>query len=141
MNTLEKRPVGRPRAEIDLDRVRELAGLGLTSEQIAARLGISRRTLFARLEEDPAAREAMEAGLAEAVEVAASTLFDMAIRERNVACLIFWLKCRGQFSLPRPPAVAISVSADAPLAISEHVFEMAERQRALLDVPDPDGEG
>ena len=47
-----KLKLGRPRIEIDLARVEELAALGLTQDKIAQGLGIHRHTLSRKIEED-----------------------------------------------------------------------------------------
>lgn len=44
----EKRRAGRPKIEVDLDEVRELAAEGNTSAHIAAVLGFGKTTLFKR---------------------------------------------------------------------------------------------
>ena len=54
MNAIIPHPSGpgRPLVQINLSRVRELAALGLTVEQIADRIGVCRRTLFSRMSTD-----------------------------------------------------------------------------------------
>lgn len=57
----KKRKPGRPKIEVDLDDVRELAAEGNTCAHIAAVLGFSKATLFARKD----VRAAYDAGRAE----------------------------------------------------------------------------
>lgn len=45
------RKVGAPRREIDLERARQLRALGLTVEEVAAQLRVSRASYYRRLEE------------------------------------------------------------------------------------------
>lgn len=54
---------GRPPAVIDLARVQELAAKGVNRTQAAAALGVSRRTIQNRMEDDPAFQAAHNAGL------------------------------------------------------------------------------
>jgi hypothetical protein len=131
----QPKAIGRPPAVIDLCRVRDLAALGLSADQITDRLGISRRTLFNHMAADPAIRAAMDEGLSEAIEFAARTLFDMA-REKNLGALIFWLKTKGGFNVPKEPtptpAVIVNIGSQPAPVTLEHVHDMAERQAALL---------
>lgn len=137
MSSIAPRPkaAGRPPTPIDLSRLRDLAALGLSADQIADRLGISRRTLFNRMAAEPQIRATMDAGLSEATEFCARTLLDMA-RERNLGALIFWLKTRGGFNVPKEaaPAVAVQIHIDATEAPVDfdHVDRLAARQAELL---------
>src|ERR1043165_7701632 len=56
---------GRPRLQIDFTRVEKLAALGATDSEIAALIGISRRSL-ARIKQSPAYEQAYERGRARA---------------------------------------------------------------------------
>jgi hypothetical protein len=53
---------GRPSAVIDLLTVERAASIGCPVEDIAALLGIGRRTLYDHMERDPAVAEAIERG-------------------------------------------------------------------------------
>jgi hypothetical protein len=55
---------GRPKKDIDLAAVKQLAGMQCTDEEMAAVLGISHDTLNRRKQSDPAFVEAMQAGKA-----------------------------------------------------------------------------
>lgn len=134
---IEPRLSGRPPAAIDLHRVRDLAALGLSAEQIADRLGICRRTLFNRMATDPSIRAAMDEGLSEATEFAARTLFDMA-REKNLGALIFFLKTRGGFHVPKEaqqvPAVTVNITPSSRPVTFGRVAELVRRQTEALDL-------
>lgn len=54
--------MAKPRIEIDLAKVTELASRGLSQEQIAAALGIGTRTLERRKAESADMAEAIKAG-------------------------------------------------------------------------------
>jgi hypothetical protein len=53
---------GRPPTPIDLAIVRRAAGLGATVDEIAALLGVPRRTLYDRMEQDPEIQQALDEG-------------------------------------------------------------------------------
>jgi hypothetical protein len=53
---------GRPPTPIDLDVVRRAAGIGCTVDEIAAVLGVPRRTLYDRMEQDLEIRCALDEG-------------------------------------------------------------------------------
>jgi hypothetical protein len=59
----EIKPVGRPRIEIPLATVEQLAQLGCTNKEIAAQFGVSERTIESRRQE-PDFREAWDRGVA-----------------------------------------------------------------------------
>ncbi len=86
----------KPRIEIDLDRVTELASRGLSHEQIAAALGISRTTLQARKRESEQFAQAIEKGQAQGIEQVSNALFQNAMGG-NVTAQIFFLKARAKW--------------------------------------------
>jgi hypothetical protein len=55
-------PVGRPPAEIDLDMVRNAAGIGCTVHEIASVLGIGRSTMHKYMALNPEIQEAIDEG-------------------------------------------------------------------------------
>ena len=57
-----KPKTGRPPAKIDLDAVERAASIGCTAEEIAAIVGVGRRTLFDHMERDPEITAAIERG-------------------------------------------------------------------------------
>ena len=57
-----RNPGGRPKAEIDLDVVKNAAKIGCTINEIAAVLGISRSTMFKHMAENPDIALAMDEG-------------------------------------------------------------------------------
>jgi hypothetical protein len=90
---------GRPRIEIDLARVEQLAAEGLSEEQIALSLGISQDTIYRRKNSSAAFADALKRGKARGVETVANTLFRAATdsEKPNMAAAIFYLKARGQW--------------------------------------------
>lgn len=129
-----ERPMGRPRIAIDVAEITRLAALGLSADQIADRLGVSRRTLFNRMNEDPAAREAMDQGLSEGIDFAASKLHEL-ISEKNLGAICFYLRTRGHWRAA-PQVIQVTHSNTAPPTIDGHIFDLAARQSALLDLDD-----
>lgn len=83
----------KPKIELDLAKVEELAGLGLTREQIALSLGVSYSTLNRRAKESEEIETAMKRGRALAnIKVAGELM--KAIEAGNVTAIIFYLKAR-----------------------------------------------
>lgn len=117
----EKRKPGKPRIDIDLERVTELARQGLTNEQIAAALGISRTTLQSRKRESEQFAQAIEKGQALGIEAVSNALFQNAVGG-NVTAQIFFLKARAKWKdrhdeiddgddEPAPTAVNVGVAS------------------------------
>ena len=83
----------KPKIELDLAKIEELAGLGLTREQIALSLGVSYSTLNRRAKESEEIETAMRRGRALAnIKVAGELM--KAIEAGNVTAIIFYLKAR-----------------------------------------------
>ncbi len=122
---------GRPRkGEVDPDAIRALAALGLNATTIAARLGLSRRTLFERLAEDPVARAAYDDGLADLVTTAGAKLREL-IEGGNVTAIIFALKCKGGiFDATRG---FTGTRGGRPVLEASVVYNGAAEQRALRE--------
>jgi hypothetical protein len=58
----EKKPVGRPPVEIDIEQLKRLAQIGCTIEEAAVVLGCGRRTLFDRMKAEPELKEVWDDG-------------------------------------------------------------------------------
>lgn len=110
--------MAKPRIEIDLAKVTELASRGLSQEQIAAALGIGARTLERRKAESAEMAEAIKAGQALGIQEVANALFANATGG-NVTAQIFYLKARAQWrdkpddtgdDPDTPPPVKVEVS-------------------------------
>lgn len=70
--------MARPRIEIDITRIEELAGQGLTRAEICAMLGISESTLYGRQRDNEVFLEAIKSGKAKAASIVSNKLFEMA---------------------------------------------------------------
>jgi len=92
------------RKQIDLEEVTRLAARGLTMEQIAAALGISRTTLQGRKAESEQFAQAIQKGQAEGIGAIANALFENA-EKGNVTAQIFFLKARAQWKDKHEEAV------------------------------------
>lgn len=86
--------------EIDIDRVRQLAARGLTEEQIAVSLGVSRATIGRRKQQCESFERAIKEGRAKGVAAVTNALFEAATNPEkpNVSAMIFYLKNRGGWS-------------------------------------------
>lgn len=74
-------------------KVESLASQGLSNEEIAGCLGISRSTLYAKMGEFPDFSDAIKKGKALGIATATAALMDR-IKEGNIAATIFFLKCK-----------------------------------------------
>lgn len=78
--------------EQNLQKIEEWAGQGLTTEQIAANIGISRTQFWKWRKASENIVNALKKGDEIAVNRAEQTLYDMATSGNNIAALIFYLK-------------------------------------------------
>lgn len=78
-----------PSKNIDLDKVRELASLGLDYTEIAGNLGISAKTFKRRRDEDEAIEEAIAAGRGQGVADVAAALKARAVQGDPAAQKIY----------------------------------------------------
>lgn len=72
-------------------QVETMAGLGLRTEDIAAVVGVGKRTIERRL------LEAVQRGRSRATAQVAQTAFRMAVSGETPAMTMFWLKCQGRW--------------------------------------------
>lgn len=92
-NEEKKETRGRPAHEVTPERqklVKALSGVGLTQEQIAAKLDISVDTLRLKY------KDVWELGKADAIATIAQSLFRKAANGDN-ACMFFYLKTQGRW--------------------------------------------
>ena len=82
--------------EIDYEKVRKLASIGLTDEQIAVSIGVSRSTITRRKREDGAFEAAIRDGKQAGLTKVVSSLFNAATdaSKPNMSAAIFYLKNR-----------------------------------------------
>ncbi|MGY8962539.1 MAG: helix-turn-helix domain-containing protein [Rhodospirillales bacterium] len=79
--------------EADPDKVEALAAQGLTVEQIAGTLGMSRSTLYERMGSESDVLDAIKRGRAKGVATVSNALFQSA-KGGNTTAQIFYLKNR-----------------------------------------------
>jgi hypothetical protein len=79
--------------ELDIAKIEELAGQGLTEQEICLCIGISRTTLYRRKRDASAVAEAIERGKAKAHAVVANALFELC-KERNLGAIVWFEKSR-----------------------------------------------
>ena len=92
-----KNPVGRPKFEVTeevLQRAERAMAQGLTKEQCAAALGISRSKFFEIQEQNVDFLDAIKRGEAMGIEEVTNALFENATLERDNTAIIFYLKNR-----------------------------------------------
>lgn len=86
--------MARPRIDIDISRVQELAGRGLTQAEICAVLGISEGTLYSRKRDNEVFEDAIKAGKAAAAVEVANALYEKAVVDRDLGAIIWYEKTR-----------------------------------------------
>jgi hypothetical protein len=86
--------MARPRIDIDIDRVSELAGHGLTQAEICAVLGISEDTLGRRKQDTADFAEAIKAGKAKAAQEVSNALYTKATVDKDLGAIIWYEKTR-----------------------------------------------
>lgn len=85
--------MGRPKIQIDISRVEQLAAQGLTQAEICLCLGISENTLLRRKQELEVLADAIKSGKAKAASEISNTLYQMA-RGKDLGAIIWWEKTR-----------------------------------------------
>ena len=81
--------------DIDLDKLYDLAKIGLSEEQIAVSLGISPSTITRRKRDDDQFDRALKAGKQAGISAVTNSLFDAATADKpNTSAQIFYLKNR-----------------------------------------------
>ena len=83
--------ITKPKIQIDLAKVESLAANGLTDEQIASALGISRTTLANRKRENEQFVQAIKRGKAKGIALVTNKLME-SIKGGNMTAMIFFLK-------------------------------------------------
>ena len=114
----------KPRIEIDLQKVEHYASLGLTQQQIADALGISRTTLQGRIRDSELFEQAIKRGQAKGVAFVASRLLEK-VKERDTASIIFFLKTKGGYKETQK----VEMTAD----VKTTEVELTAKQKATLD--------
>ncbi len=105
--------------EIDLEKVEELASLGLSEQQIADSLGISRSTFSRRKNDNETFDTALRKGKAKAIVKVSSALMQQ-VEKGSLRAIIFYLKFRGDWREEEPeikeiPPMVINVHNDAAI--------------------------
>lgn len=85
--------MARPRIDIDIDQVAELAGRGLSQAEICLVIGVSEGTLYSRKRESEVFEEAIKRGRAVAADAVANKLYEMATKG-DLGAIVWWEKTR-----------------------------------------------
>lgn len=89
--------MGRPKIEIDVARVEELAGKGLSQSEIALSLGINEKTLRRKKLQLSVLSEAIKRGRVNAAEEVSNKLYGLCM-EGNLGAIIWYEKTRRKYS-------------------------------------------
>jgi transcriptional regulator with XRE-family HTH domain len=86
--------MARPRIDIDIDRVAELAGRGLTQAEICAVLGVSEDTISRRKQDTADFADAINRGRATAAQEVSNALYEKATVDKDLGAIIWYEKTR-----------------------------------------------
>ena len=128
-----KNPVGRPRFEVTdevLNNTKRFMAQGLTKEQCAASLGISRSKFFEIQEQNVDFLDAIKRGEAMGIEEVTNALFENATLERDNTAIIFYLKNRAGWVDKQEHKVATETTVTLDLT-RIGVNELAAIERAF----------
>jgi hypothetical protein len=115
--------MARPKIEIDISRVEELAAQGLTQVEICLCLGISPKTLERRKVEMSVLTDAINRGKAKAASEVANVLYLKATKDRDLGAIIWYEKTRR--GLSDRQAVEHSGPEGRPIAIEFNYHAVA----------------
>lgn len=77
-----------------LEQIETLGGMGLTIEEICQYLGITKKTLYKRMHDQPEVGEAVERGRVRANTQVNRSLFKRATEDHDTTAMIWWQKNR-----------------------------------------------
>lgn len=106
----------KPKIQIDLAKVEQLAAIGDTQEEIARALGIGVSTLEKRLRESKEFKDALKRGKERGIREIENVLFQAA-RDGNMTACIFYLKNRCPERWSERSKVDLSASQPVSLKI------------------------
>jgi hypothetical protein len=137
-------PAGRPEADIDLDQLEKLAGLGCTVDEMAAFFDVHRRTLERRCQKDKEYTRALEVGRQKAKLTLRRKQWNLAMKEHPT--MLIWLgkQLLGQkqhVDLGGEVQVAHAATEDAVAEVRSFLAQLHERAgqgETALDT-EPDG--
>ncbi len=115
--------MGRPKLDIDISRVEQLAAQGLTQAEICLCLGISEKTLERRKSELAVLSDAIKRGRAKAASEVANVLYLKATKDKDLGAIIWYEKTRR--GLSDRQAVEHSGPAGAPIQIQPFDYDTA----------------
>lgn len=77
-----------------LEQIQTLAGLGMTIEEMCLYLGVTKKTLYKRMKDQPEIGDAVNAGRIKADAQVVKSLYTRATQHNDTTAMIFWLKNR-----------------------------------------------
>ena len=108
-----------------IDQIKTMAGLGLKVEQMAAILGMSKKTFERRMKDTPGANDALEKGRATASFQVTKKAYEMAVDGKHPVMTIFWLKVRENW---KETQVLEHTGKDGePLSFTQLAYEASRR--------------
>ena len=134
------RPKGSGKIEVTedmYDKVQQLAGTGLNTAQIGAMLGMSRRTMYQRMQEDPRLKASRDEGRSKSVAMVVNRLFAKCM-EGDYSAMQFFLRnvCPEDWGDMRK--LAVEAINTAPVLDLSGVSDAALMELAQAPPADPD---
>ena len=123
----------------DIPKIEALAGYGLTVQQIASVLGMSKKTFERRMREIPGINDALEKGRAVALAKVGQTAYDMATSGQFPVMTIFWMKVRGgwretrEIELSTAPGKPLVLAAESPEERAQRISALTEKLAMMSD--------
>ncbi len=130
--------MARPKIELDISRVEELAAQGLSQAEICLCIGISESTLYRRKTDMEVLTEAIKRGKAKAASEIANTLYRLA-RGGDLGAIVWYEKTRRGLSDKTTTVVAQEV--DYILDRLRDSLSADEYTRALVAIRGPGSSG
>jgi hypothetical protein len=128
-----------------LERLEQMARIGLEPVMMAARLGFTAEAFTRAMEAYPENRSAIERGRAGGVEDMATAAFHGALIGREPALMTFYLKTKGGFTTPSQRngpddgGIGGALAAPAPIDVKRIEASMARHSRLLDETAGPVG--
>jgi predicted DNA-binding protein (UPF0251 family) len=114
-----------------ISRIRDMRASGLTLEQTAKSIGVSRKTLYTWTKENEALADALKEGAAAAVEAVESKLFELAMSGNLTAC-IFFLKNRSPEKWADKPRTRVQLEQER-LTIQTQEMDYMKKKAGFYD--------
>ena len=119
--------------DVGLATIENLSGLGMTMNEIAAIIGVSRTTLYLHQRTNKEVKSAIERGRAKAIEKVAQVAYDMATDGRHPDMTKFYLKCQANWVEKQVIDVGSSTKEDEQKIESQILADMSDSELEVFE--------